>query len=85
LAGCGADAAPYFRVFNPTLQGSKFNPDGVYIRNWVPELVNMPGHLIHVPWQAKPIELANAKVELGRDYPSPIVEHLAARKKALER
>jgi deoxyribodipyrimidine photo-lyase len=85
LAGSGADAAPYFRVFNPTLQGSKFNPDGVYIRNWVPELVNMPGHLIHVPWQAKPIELANAKVELGRDYPIPIVEHLAARKKALER
>ena len=85
VAGCGADAAPYFRIFNPTLQGTKFDPDGNYIRKWVPELSRIPDRLIHVPWKAKPIELADASVKLGRDYPLPIVDHLTARNRALER
>ena len=85
VAGCGADAAPYFRIFNPTLQGTKFDPDGSYIRKWVPELSRIPDRLIHVPWKAKPIELADASVKLGRDYPLPIVDHLTARNRALER
>jgi len=85
VAGCGADAAPYFRVFNPTLQGSKFDPNGAYVREWVPELVKLPDRLIHAPWTAKPIELADAGIELGLDYPSPIVDHAMARVRALER
>lgn len=85
VAGCGADAAPYFRVFNPTLQGSKFDPDGNYVRKWVPELANLPDRLIHAPWTAKPIELADVDVELRRDYPLPIVDHSTARNRALER
>ncbi|NNE84709.1 MAG: deoxyribodipyrimidine photo-lyase [Alphaproteobacteria bacterium] len=85
VAGCGADAAPYFRVFNPTIQGTKFDPDGRYVRKWVPELAKLPDRLIHAPWTAKPIELADAGVELGRDYPMPIVDHSMARNRALER
>jgi deoxyribodipyrimidine photo-lyase len=84
VAGCGADAAPYFRVFNPALQGAKFDPDGVYVRRWVPELAKLPDALIHAPWTAKPIELSDGGVELGRSYPAPIVDHAAARLRALE-
>ncbi|MGY9016449.1 MAG: cryptochrome/photolyase family protein, partial [Rhodospirillales bacterium] len=85
VAGCGADAAPYFRVFNPILQGAKFDPNGAYVREWVPELAKLSDRLIHAPWTAKPIELADAGIELGLDYPSPIVDHAIARVRALER
>jgi deoxyribodipyrimidine photo-lyase len=83
VAGCGADAAPYFRVFNPTLQGEKFDPDGTYVRRWVPELKDMPAKLIHRPWQATPIELASVGVTLGKTYPQPIVDHAKGRERAL--
>ncbi|HLG82850.1 MAG TPA: deoxyribodipyrimidine photo-lyase [Bradyrhizobium sp.] len=83
VAGCGADAAPYFRVFNPVLQGEKFDPDGSYVRRWVPELAALPAPLIHRPWTATPLELASAQVELGVSYPHPLVEHSAARARAL--
>ncbi|MBR0964278.1 deoxyribodipyrimidine photo-lyase [Bradyrhizobium diazoefficiens] len=83
VAGCGADAAPYFRVFNPQLQGEKFDPDGSYVRRWVPELKDMPAKLIHQPWQATPLELASAGVTLGKTYPQPIVDHAKGRERAL--
>lgn len=84
VAGCGADAAPYFRVFNPILQGEKFDPDGDYVRRWVPELAGLPNKLIHQPWQATPLELAAAGVELGKTYPPPIIDHKAGRERALK-
>ena len=83
VAGSGADAAPYFRVFNPTLQGEKFDPDGGYVRRWVPELTGLPAGLIHQPWRATPLELADAGVRLGTTYPEPIVDHRAGRERAL--
>ncbi len=83
VAGCGADAAPYFRVFNPVLQGEKFDPDGAYLRRWVPELSRLPAKLIHQPWRAAPLELKSAGVELGRSYPEPIVDHRKGRERAL--
>jgi deoxyribodipyrimidine photo-lyase len=83
VAGCGADAVPYFRVFNPILQGEKFDPDGAYVRRWVPELEALPAHLIHQPWKAAPLELQSAGVRLGRTYPEPIVDHRAGRERAL--
>lgn len=83
-AGTGADAAPYFRVFNPILQGEKFDPDGAYVREWVPELEKMPPKWIHHPWQAPADVLAAARVMLGDTYPQPIVDHDFARKRALE-
>jgi deoxyribodipyrimidine photo-lyase len=83
VAGSGADAAPYFRVFNPILQGEKFDPGGVYVRRWVPQLKELPDHLIHQPWTATPLELASAGVELGNNYPEPIVDHKVGRERAL--
>ncbi|HEY0219652.1 MAG TPA: deoxyribodipyrimidine photo-lyase [Afipia sp.] len=83
VAGSGADAAPYFRVFNPILQGEKFDPDGVYVSRWVPELAKLPPNLIHRPWEAAPMELAAAGITLGKNYPEPIVDHKAARERAL--
>jgi len=83
VAGSGADAAPYFRVFNPVLQGEKFDPDGAYVRRWVPELTGLPATLIHQPWSAAPLELAAAGVDLGKTYPAPIVEHKVGRERAL--
>jgi len=83
-AGCGADAAPYFRVFNPILQGEKFDPEGAYVRKWIPELNGLSNKWIHRPWCAPPLELAAAGVSLGVDYPNPIVEHAVARRRALE-
>jgi deoxyribodipyrimidine photo-lyase len=70
-------------VFNPVLQGEKFDPDGAYVRRWVPELKRLPAPLIHRPWTAAPLELASAGVELGRVYPEPIVDHKVARARAL--
>lgn len=83
VAGSGADAAPYFRIFNPTLQGEKFDPDGSYVRRWVPELTSMPDRWIHAPWSAPAAVLAKAGVRLGQEYPSPVVEHGRARMRAL--
>ena len=83
VAGSGADAAPYFRVFNPILQGEKFDPDGNYVRRWVPELARLPTAVIHSPWTATPVELRAADVELGKSYPEPIVDHRLGRERAL--
>ena len=83
-AGCGADAAPYFRVFNPMSQGEKFDPRGDYVRRWCPELAKLPDAWLHQPWQAPPEILARAGIVLGRDYPEPIVSHAIAREVALE-
>jgi len=82
-AGCGADAAPYFRIFNPVSQGEKFDPDGAYVRHWVPELRRLPATWIHKPWLAPVDVLTEAGVVLGRTYPYPIVDHAAARDAAL--
>ena len=80
VAGCGADASPYFRIFNPILQGEKFDSKGEYIKKWVPELKNIPLEFIHKPWELnKKIE----NFELGKDYPLPIVNHKKARELAL--
>ncbi|MGI9070213.1 MAG: cryptochrome/photolyase family protein [Bryobacteraceae bacterium] len=83
-AGCGADAAPYFRIFNPVLQSEKFDQQGEYVRHWVPELANLPAAWIHKPWMAPPAELVKAGVELESDYPLPVVDHDEARREALE-
>ena len=78
VAGCGADAAPYFRIFNPVLQGEKFDSEGAYVRLWVPELNGLPTRYIHKPWSAP----ASVQLHLG-DYPSPMVELKASRERAL--
>ncbi|MFT6617619.1 MAG: deoxyribodipyrimidine photo-lyase, partial [Limisphaerales bacterium] len=83
-AGCGADAAPYFRVFNPTSQGAKFDPQGEYVRKWCPELAKLPDRWLHQPHAAPPEILQIAGVELGHNYPRPIVSHAIAREVALE-
>ena len=83
VAGSGADAAPYFRIFNPVLQGEKFDTRGDYVRRWLPELARLPDAVIHKPWTAPPAILARAGVRLGRDYPEPRVEHGFARDRAL--
>jgi len=83
VAGCGADAAPYFRVFNPALQGARFDPAGQYVRRWVPELAALADGDVHAPWAARPVDLAAAGFVLGRDYPAPLVDHAAARQRAL--
>jgi len=83
VAGSGADAAPYFRIFNPVLQGEKFDPDGAYVRRWVPELTRVPPTWIHKPWLAPQALLTGVGVRLGADYPRPIVDHGVARDRAL--
>ncbi|HEY5777045.1 MAG TPA: deoxyribodipyrimidine photo-lyase [Xanthomonadales bacterium] len=82
-AGCGADAAPYFRIFNPILQGEKFDPDGVYVSTWVPELKKLPARYIHQPWEAPAAVLQQAGIRLGKDYPKPVIAHQAGRERAL--
>jgi len=82
-AGCGADAAPYFRIFAPVLQGAKFDPGGAYVRRWVPELAHLPVEYVHHPWTAPAEILAAAFVRLGETYPPPMVDHASARKAAL--
>lgn len=84
IAGCGADAAPYFRVFNPILQGEKFDPDGDYVRQYVPELKDMPSKYIHKPWEAPKDVLDKANVVLDDTYPSPVIDHKHGRERALE-
>lgn len=81
--GCGADAAPYFRVFNPITQGKKFDPDGDYVKRYVPELAKLPPKYIHEPWEAPGGILQYAEIELGVTYPKPVVEHSIGRARAL--
>ncbi|MCH9808429.1 MAG: DNA photolyase family protein [Alphaproteobacteria bacterium] len=84
VAGSGADAAPYFRVFNPVTQGQKFDAGGDYVRQWVPEIAALPDRFVHAPWTAPPLELTAAGIELGTTYPHPIVDHAQARNRALD-
>lgn len=85
VAGSGLDSSPYFRVFNPTLQGEKFDSDGDYIRMWVPEISELPDKYIQEPSKAPAATLKNAGITLGKDYPEPMVDHKAARQRALAR
>ncbi|MFP4160510.1 MAG: cryptochrome/photolyase family protein [Ectothiorhodospira sp.] len=82
-AGCGADAAPYFRIFNPVLQGERFDAGGDYVRRWVPELAGLPDRYVHRPWEAPAAVLRDARVDLGRDYPRPVVDLATSRREAL--
>ncbi|MDP6190164.1 MAG: FAD-binding domain-containing protein, partial [Gammaproteobacteria bacterium] len=83
VAGCGADAAPYFRIFNPVTQGEKFDAQGVYTRKYVPELQNLPDKYLFQPWRAPPQVLQKAHIELGKTYPLPMVDIKVSRQKAL--
>lgn len=83
-AGCGADAAPFFRIFNPARQGERFDAEGDYVRRWIPELANLDGKHIHQPWAAPAQALEDAGVRLGETYPRPIVDLKASRREALE-
>lgn len=83
VAGTGADAAPYFRVFNPVTQSRKFDPNGEYIRRWIPELARLADDSIHAPWELRPLELAGCGVTLGVDYPAPVVDHIEARSRTI--
>jgi deoxyribodipyrimidine photo-lyase len=82
-AGVGADAQPFFRVFNPTLQGQRFDPDGKFVRQWLPELVGVPDRLVHEPWKMTSLEQREAHCLIGPDYPAPIIDHHYARDRAL--
>lgn len=84
VAGSGADASPWFRIFNPVTQGQKFDADGRYVRRWVPELARLPDRWLHAPWTAPPEVLRAAGIRLGRGYPEPVVDHGAARERALQ-
>ena len=83
IGGCGADAAPYFRIFNPMLQGEKFDPKGEYVRRWVPEIGALPDKFIHKPWEAPESLLSSLNISLGKTYPKPVVDHEVARGQAL--
>jgi deoxyribodipyrimidine photo-lyase len=83
VAGSGADAAPYFRIFNPIIQGQKFDPDGRYIRTYVPEIAGLPDKYLFQPWLAPDDVLADAGIKMGVTYPAPIVDHKLARERAL--
>lgn len=83
-AGCGADAAPYFRIFNPVRQSERFDPEGTYIRRWVPELSRLAPPWIHPPWTAPASVLEQAGIKLGKNYPRPVVQHQTARREAFE-
>lgn len=84
VAGCGADASPYFRIFNPVLQSKKFDADGAYIRTYVPALKSLSAQYIHAPWEADPQVLAASGLVLGRDYPEPILDLRQGRARALD-
>ena len=84
VAGSGADAAPYFRIFNPVLQAERFDPDGAYVRRWVPELARLEAPFVQAPWRAPAEALARAGTIIGKTYPAPIIDHSAARARALE-
>jgi deoxyribodipyrimidine photo-lyase len=82
-AGTGTDAAPYFRVFNPVMQGQKFDPTGAYVRRWLPELQHVPLEFLHEPWKMQMSDQIKARCTLGADYPHPIVDHHEARERVL--
>ena len=84
-ASTGCDAQPYFRIFNPVAQSEKFDPQGRFIRRYLPQLASLPDTLVHAPWTARPVDLQAAGLVLGRDYPEPIVQHEVARMRTLER
>nr|WP_242478175.1 deoxyribodipyrimidine photo-lyase [Rubrivivax gelatinosus] len=84
-ASTGCDAQPYFRIFNPVAQSERFDPDGRFIRRYLPQLAPLPDALLHAPWRARPADLAAAGLVLGRDYPEPVVAHEAARERTLAR
>lgn len=84
VAGCGADAAPYFRIFNPVTQGEKFDPEGDYVRRYVPELASLPNRYIHKPWEAPADILQQAGITLGKEYPAPILDLRISRQAALD-
>ena len=82
-AGTGTDAAPYFRIFNPILQGRRFDPDGAYIARWVPELSKLPPKFRHEPWKLSSAEMSHLNFQLGRDYPKRIVDRSISRERTL--
>ena len=84
VAGTGADAAPYFRIFNPITQSKKFDPDGDYIKKYIPELKNIPSKYIHLPCELDEKSLVECGVKLGSDYPKPIVDLSVTRQRALD-
>ncbi|WP_421723810.1 cryptochrome/photolyase family protein [Bauldia sp.] len=84
VSGSGFDAQPYFRIFNPVLQGEKFDPNGDYVRHFVPELADLPARFVHRPWEMSPLEARAAGMVLGKAYPQPIIDHSAARQRALD-
>ncbi|ODA66229.1 Deoxyribodipyrimidine photo-lyase [Methyloligella halotolerans] len=84
VAGSGADAAPYFRIFNPILQSEKFDPEGEYIRRWVPELKDLESKDLHAPFEASASSLSEAGIDLGKTYPKPMIEHSKGRQRALD-
>ena len=84
IAGCGADAAPYFRVFNPLTQGLKFDAEGFYVKKYIPELGNIPFNQVHMPWELTLDEQKKYKCLIGKDYPKPIVDLSISRNKALD-
>lgn len=85
VAGVGTDAAPYFRVFNPTLQGQRFDPDGAYVRRWLPELARVPAPYVHAPWTLPRDDQIAYGCRVGRDYPAPVVDFATSRRRSLER
>lgn len=84
IAGSGPDAAPYFRIFNPILQSKKFDPEGIYIKKWIPELVNVPTKYIHYPANMPLKIMQSSKIHFGIDYPFPIILHSQAKYQALK-
>jgi deoxyribodipyrimidine photo-lyase len=83
IAAVGVDAQPYFRIFNPSVQGERFDPDGTWVRHWVPELGGVPSRYVHRPWEMPPDVQLGARCRIGVDYPAPIVDHAEARSRAL--
>ena len=83
-AGTGTDAAPYFRIFNPVLQSNNFDPDGDYIRRWVPELSHLPAKAIHAPWKMSSSKQRELGMQIGKTYPAPIIDHAFARQRTLD-
>jgi deoxyribodipyrimidine photo-lyase len=84
VAGTGSDAAPFFRIFNPMIQAQKFDNEGIYIRKYVPEIAKLPNKFIFSPWLADKQTLKDSNVELGNNYPFPIIDYTVSRNRALE-